>query len=119
MRLTRRQALAALAAPAISSTTRAFGQSALPEIEKGPFDGTLEGLKAYQIPEWFKDAKFGIWAHWGRSRRPRMGTGTRVESTLKARTSTKATWNDSAILPRSATKTFAECGLPTSSTPVI
>ena len=60
MRFTRRQALAALAASAISSTTRAFGQSALPEIEKGPFDGTLEGLKAYQIPEWFKDAKFGM-----------------------------------------------------------
>ena len=38
---------------------------ACPEIEKGPFDGTDEGLKAYQVPEWFRDAKFGIWAHWG------------------------------------------------------
>jgi alpha-L-fucosidase len=65
MRITRRQAFAAMAAPAIASTTRAFGQSALPDIEKGPFDGTLEGLKAYRIPEWFQDAKFGIWAHWG------------------------------------------------------
>ena len=65
MPITRRQAFAAMAAPAIASTTRAFGQSALPDIEKGPFDGTLEGLKAYRIPEWFQDAKFGIWAHWG------------------------------------------------------
>jgi len=24
-----------------------------------------EGLEAYQVPEWFRDAKFGIWAHWG------------------------------------------------------
>ena len=54
-----------MAAPALCSATRAFGQATLPEIEKGPFDGSLEGLKAYQIPEWFKDAKFGIWAHWG------------------------------------------------------
>ena len=48
-----------------TAITRALGQTALPalpEIEKGPFDGSLEGLKAYRIPEWFKDAKFGIWA---------------------------------------------------------
>lgn len=34
-------------------------------IAKGPFEGTAESLKAYQYPEWFRDAKFGIWAHWG------------------------------------------------------
>jgi alpha-L-fucosidase len=65
MRITRRQAVSAIAASALSPAIRSFGQNALPEIEKGPFDGSLEGLKAYQIPEWFKDAKFGIWAHWG------------------------------------------------------
>ena len=31
----------------------------------GPFQPTLESLKQYQCPEWFRDAKFGIWAHWG------------------------------------------------------
>lgn len=31
----------------------------------GPFKGTLESLKMYEIPDWFRDAKFGIWAHWG------------------------------------------------------
>ena len=25
----------------------------------------LESLKQYAVPEWFEDAKFGIWAHWG------------------------------------------------------
>jgi alpha-L-fucosidase len=30
-----------------------------------PFAGTRESLRAYRIPEWFRDAKFGIWAHWG------------------------------------------------------
>jgi alpha-L-fucosidase len=65
MRITRRQAVSAIAASALTPAIRSFGQNSLPEIEKGPFDGSLEGLKAYQIPEWFKDAKFGIWAHWG------------------------------------------------------
>src|ERR1039458_9613914 len=102
MRLTRRQALAALAAPAISSTTRAFGQSALPEIEKGPFDGTLEGLKAYQIPEWFKDAKFGIWANGGRKWPAKIGNWSARKIYIEAPNKKKTHRNDSAILPRSA-----------------
>ena len=31
----------------------------------GPFQPTMESLKQYKCPEWFRDAKFGIWAHWG------------------------------------------------------
>lgn len=31
----------------------------------GKFAGTLESLTNYACPEWFRDAKFGIWAHWG------------------------------------------------------
>ncbi len=31
----------------------------------GPFQPTWESLAEYQCPEWFRDAKFGIWAHWG------------------------------------------------------
>jgi alpha-L-fucosidase len=31
----------------------------------GPFSPTEESLKTYQYPEWFRDAKLGIWAHWG------------------------------------------------------
>ena len=34
-------------------------------IAPGPFQPTMESLKQYQCPEWFRDAKFGIWAHWG------------------------------------------------------
>ena len=34
-------------------------------IAPGPFQPTLDSLKQYQFPEWFRDAKFGIWAHWG------------------------------------------------------
>jgi alpha-L-fucosidase len=34
-------------------------------IASGPFEGTRASLRAYKIPDWFRDAKFGIWAHWG------------------------------------------------------
>ena len=34
-------------------------------IAPGPFKPTWESLKQYRCPDWFRDAKFGIWAHWG------------------------------------------------------
>ena len=34
-------------------------------VMDGPFRPTVEGLSGYTCPEWFRDAKFGIWAHWG------------------------------------------------------
>jgi alpha-L-fucosidase len=34
-------------------------------IAAGKFAGTWESLTNYACPEWFRDAKFGIWAHWG------------------------------------------------------
>jgi len=43
------------------------------QIQKGPFQGTRESLRAYRVPEWFRDAKFGIWAHWGPQSAPEMG----------------------------------------------
>jgi alpha-L-fucosidase len=38
---------------------------AAPSIISGPFQATRESLKTYKAPDWFRDAKFGIWAHWG------------------------------------------------------
>jgi len=37
------------------------------------FEPTLESFKQYTYPEWFRDAKFGIWAHWGPQAVPRQG----------------------------------------------
>ena len=34
-------------------------------VADGPFKPDMDSLKQYQCPEWFRDAKFGIWAHWG------------------------------------------------------
>ena len=39
----------------------------------GPFNSTAESLEQYRCPEWFRDAKFGIWAHWGPQSVPRQG----------------------------------------------
>lgn len=42
-------------------------------INNGPFKPTEESLKQYQYPDWFRDAKFGIWSHWGPQAVPRFG----------------------------------------------
>ena len=34
-------------------------------MQTGKFQPTWESLSQYETPEWFRDAKFGIWAHWG------------------------------------------------------
>jgi alpha-L-fucosidase len=39
----------------------------------GPFTADPASLNKYQTPEWFRDAKFGIWAHWGPQSVPRAG----------------------------------------------
>jgi len=40
---------------------------------KGKFKPTWESLMQYEVPEWFKNAKFGIWAHWGPQCEPEAG----------------------------------------------
>jgi alpha-L-fucosidase len=42
-------------------------------IAPGKFQPTWESLKQYSVPEWFRDAKFGIWAHWGPQCQPEAG----------------------------------------------
>ena len=42
-------------------------------IARGPFNATRDSLKTYRTPDWFKDAKFGIWSHWGPQAVPRQG----------------------------------------------
>jgi alpha-L-fucosidase len=35
------------------------------EDHDGPFRPDWESLQKYEVPEWYKDAKFGIFIHWG------------------------------------------------------
>ncbi|HLP08409.1 MAG TPA: alpha-L-fucosidase [Opitutaceae bacterium] len=39
----------------------------------GRFAPTWQSLQQYEVPEWFRDAKFGIWAHWGPQCQPARG----------------------------------------------
>ncbi|MDB5734750.1 MAG: hypothetical protein JWN16_1387 [Alphaproteobacteria bacterium] len=44
------------------------------DVAPGPFKPDWESLKAqYQAPDWFRDAKFGIWAHWSAQCVPEAG----------------------------------------------
>ena len=45
----------------------------LPPIAPGPFKADWNSLTNYQTPEWFRDAKFGMWAHWGPQCEPEHG----------------------------------------------
>ncbi len=77
MKLSRRHTLKLLAtaAPALAlrnafSQTPAGNQGQSPAtpplaITPGPYTNTRASLRAYTTPDWFADAKFGIWSHWG------------------------------------------------------
>jgi len=79
---TRRAALFALAAPLLAlhlPTSAACMDDAAAQAPvkmtnvTGPFRPDAESLKTYRTPEWFRDAKFGIWSHWGPQSVPRAG----------------------------------------------
>lgn len=42
-------------------------------VVQGPFKPTWSSLEQYTVPEWYRDAKFGIWAHWGPQCQPEYG----------------------------------------------
>jgi len=43
------------------------------KIADGPYQPDWNSLAQYQLPDWFRDAKFGIWAHWGPQCQPERG----------------------------------------------
>jgi alpha-L-fucosidase len=42
-------------------------------VASGVFEPSWESLKQYETPEWYRNAKFGIWAHWGPQCQPGQG----------------------------------------------
>ena len=34
-------------------------------IAAGPYDDSWDSLAAYQVPKWYRQAKFGLFIHWG------------------------------------------------------
>jgi alpha-L-fucosidase len=65
--MTRRRALQLMgtAAPALALRGGLSQSAFAQQVTQGAFTDTRESLKSYTIPDWFADAKFGIWAHWG------------------------------------------------------
>lgn len=49
----------------LSTAITATAQQNDVAVKTGEFSGDWQSLSAWECPEWFKDAKFGIWAHWG------------------------------------------------------
>ena len=38
-----------------------------------PFAATFDSLRQFECPDWFRDAKLGIWSHWGAQSVPMYG----------------------------------------------
>ncbi|TWI85621.1 alpha-L-fucosidase [Lacibacter cauensis] len=43
------------------------------KIADGPFQPNWDSLQQYKTPDWYRNAKFGIWAHWGPQCEPEFG----------------------------------------------
>ena len=71
----RRELLQHLAAavPALAVAPYAGAAGARVPMATGPFEPTWPSLSKYETPEWFRNAKFGIWAHWGPQCEPEHG----------------------------------------------
>jgi alpha-L-fucosidase len=85
MSITRRAAIKAMtgAIPAIGSLVgggsvpaamQARAATGASRIARGPFQASWESLASqYRCPDWYRDAKFGIWAHWSAQCVPEQG----------------------------------------------
>ncbi|HET7733481.1 MAG TPA: alpha-L-fucosidase, partial [Paludibacter sp.] len=57
-----------------TSTTKIAVVSATEKMATGSFQPTWESLSQFnEAPEWYQNAKFGIWAHWGPQCQPEQG----------------------------------------------
>ena len=49
------------------------GEPYEPPLQPGPYTSAVASFRQYRAPDWFRDAKFGIWSHWGPQAVPRAG----------------------------------------------
>src|ERR1044071_7469277 len=74
MMFSKRDLLKSGAGLALASALASNRAGAAEQIAAGPFKPEWESLKSqYQAPDWFRDAKFGIWAHWSAQCVPEAG----------------------------------------------
>jgi alpha-L-fucosidase len=72
MHSTRRSLIQGVGA-AIAAASARTASAADMTIQSGPFSPDGTSLEQYRCPDWFRDAKFGIWAHWGPQSVPGVG----------------------------------------------
>jgi alpha-L-fucosidase len=74
MNITRRSAVGMLGAVGALPLLRSQAQQEVDvQIASGPFQAAGDSLQAYKTPDWFRNAKFGIWSHWGPQSVPEKG----------------------------------------------
>jgi len=56
-----------------TATPSVIVDTAAEPVAPGRFQPSWDSLKQYRVPAWFRDAKFGIWAHWGPQCEPEHG----------------------------------------------
>ena len=61
---TRARVAFALVASFLCALAPVAAQTARP-ANTGPYEPTTESLRKHKVPQWFEDAKFGIFVHWG------------------------------------------------------
>jgi alpha-L-fucosidase len=60
------QPASAQSGPRATAEDVAVAAAADPQLPKGPAEPTWDSVKAnYKLPDWWRDAKFGIFMHWG------------------------------------------------------
>lgn len=66
-------AIPAIALSRLAYAAEAVAPAGTASIAPGPFAPNWDSLANYQTPDWFRNAKFGIWAHWGPQCEPEFG----------------------------------------------
>jgi alpha-L-fucosidase len=99
MIITRRDALKLAAGSAAEPLA---GQTKAP---REPFQPAWESLQQYHCPEWFRDAKLGVWAHWGPQGGPKQGDWYARNIYIQGSRQNKCHVEHFGRLQRSATKT--------------
>lgn len=49
----------------LRAARRAYREKIRTVIDAGPFRDSWDSLRAYEVPQWYLDGKFGIFIHWG------------------------------------------------------
>ncbi|HEX5323968.1 MAG TPA: alpha-L-fucosidase, partial [Capsulimonadaceae bacterium] len=73
MPISRREFLIGGVAVALAGASLLERSAAASLRSEGPFAPSWPSLAQYQCPDWFRDAKFGIWAHWSAQCVPEQG----------------------------------------------